>query len=144
MIKKFIGKIITITLLIASLFSLTSCSIGMLGDFYFVQDNKIKQQITFKVTNVAILTTNRYDGDIIISTEALKTKWQRASVLQKNENGEPIIDLNGNYVYDETINLLYYDNDVKHVIQFHLVDGTLIDYYFNSEFNTYRQFERRK
>lgn len=143
--KKFVLKLFMLIILLLGSFSLSSCSVGMLGDFYFVQDNKIQQQITFKITNDAILKTNKYDEDgTIISTNILKTKWQRASVVKVDEENKPIIDEAGNRIYNETINLTYYENDVKRVIQFHLLNGTLIDYYYNREYNTYRKFERRK
>lgn len=143
--KKFILKLFMLIILLLGSFSLSSCSIGMLGDFYFIQDNKIQQQISFKITNNAILTTNKYDDNgVIISANSIKTKWQRASVVKTDEENNPIIDENGSYIYNETINLTYYENDIKKVIQFHLSNGILIDYYYNREYKTYRKFERGK
>lgn len=143
--KKFILKLFMLIILLLGSFSLSSCSVGMLGDFYFIQDNKIQQQISFKITNNAILTTNKYDDNgAIISANSIKTKWQRASVVKTDEENNPIVDENGSYIYSETINLTYYENDVKRVIQFHLLNGTLIDYYYNREYKTYRKFERGK
>ena len=144
MIKKVILKIMALLILSLSVFSLSSCSIGMLGDFYFIQNDKVQQQITFKVTNIAIMKTNNYDNNgNIVSIDILKTKWQRASVLQVDEEKKPIIDENGYYIYKETINLTYYENDIKKVIQFRLINGTLVDYYYNKDYNTFRKFERR-
>lgn len=143
--KKNMSLLIIFLLMITLSFSLSSCSAGVLGDFYFIQDNKIQQKLTLSITNEAFLITNIYDeNDNFIGTDIFKSKWQRFVSAETDENGTQIIDENGKKQYKEDIKLLYYDeNNTFREIRFRLINDTLIDCYFNTTYKTFRKFERR-
>ena len=142
--KRSNWNIIILLILFVSSFSLSSCSVGILGDYYFVQDNRIQQQLTLNINNKAILKTNKYNenGDIV-ATDIFKTNWQRFVSTKIDDNGSQIIDENGNKKYTEDIKLLYYENGTNKEIQFHIIGNMLVDYYYNSQYKTFRKFERK-
>ena len=122
---------------------MTSCSQGTLGYFYFSINDVVQQSIKFDIFNNAILTTYYYENNVVVNETKLKTNWQRCAAIKKDSEDKNVYDENGNLVYIETINLLYYEGEIKRVIQFYVVDNVLIDYYFNQQYQTYREFSRR-
>ncbi|MCH5172303.1 MAG: hypothetical protein J1F31_05710 [Erysipelotrichales bacterium] len=140
--KKNIKKALIFVYLLFSCTTLSSCSVGMLGDYYFKIDGVVQQKIHFNVFNRATLTTYYYENGKVSSITTLNTNWQHTSQRQKDENGSHIVDETDNLIRKEAVNLTYYENDIKRVIQFYLVDDVLIDYHFNKEFQVYREFTR--
>lgn len=136
-------NILVLLTVLSFLFSLTACSNGTLGYFYFSIDGVVQQSIKFDIFNRATLTTFYYENNEVVSSNKLKTNWQRCAAVKKDEDGNLVYDENGLLQYDETINLLYYEGEIKRVIQFHAIDNVLIDYYFNQQYQTYREFSRR-
>lgn len=141
--KKTFKKFLVFIYLAFSCLSLSSCSVGMLGNFYFRLDGVVRQTLHFNVFNKAILTTFYYEDGEMTSSNELTVEWQHTSKIQRDNQGENILDENGKVVRDEVVNLTYYEDDKKIVIQFFIIGDTLLEYRNNNEFKMHREFTRK-
>ncbi len=143
--KKILTRILTVICSLLVIFcpiiSLELFQVGTLGDYYFINNDQIVQKLHLSITNEATLTTYSSENATIVNT--LKTEWQHAVTFMRDEYKNPIYDENGHNVKEDMINLTYYEDGHKKVIQFIYKDGTLVDLYKNSEFNMYRTFIKK-
>ena len=121
---------------------LSSCSVGFLGTYYFKIEGITYQTIHFDIFNTATLTTMVYENNELISKNRIKGKWERFTQAKKDSENNTIRDDNGNVVYNDSVYFTYYEANVKKSVQFHYEDDTLVDVFYNKEFETYREFRR--
>ncbi len=142
--KKSIIAVCSIFIISCLIFSLDIFQMGTLGDYYFVLDGKVTQKLHLSITNRATLTTYAENEMTIINV--ITANWQHAVTFIRDEYKNPLYDEEGHNITENMINLIYYDNGQKRVIQFVYRDCTLTDLYKNSDFELYRTFikERRK
>ena len=116
--------------------------IGMLGNYVFIVDEKVVQRIHLSIINKAKITTYSQEDSTIINV--LETDWQHAVVFARDEYKNPIYDENGHNIKEEMINLTYYVDKKKHVIQFIYENKKMTDLYMNSDYGVYRPFVKER
>ncbi len=135
-------KILVLLAIFFICFSLSSCSMSFLGTYYFKIDGITYQTINFDIFNNATLTTMVYENSELVAENKLKGKWQRLTQVKKDSENSTIRDESGQIIYSNSVYFTYYDSNVKKSVQFFYENNTLIDAFYNKDYETYREFRR--